>query len=142
MTETEIQGVLHRIVGRITERFRPDKIILFGSYARGAQTADSDADLLIVMNVPGSKRRASVEIDLLLVGIPIPTDIIAVTPEDVEGTGITWETSFAKHFARARCSMLARPEIFHEACIRVEKVLDLRQIPDDLGLTGGARVET
>ena len=84
MTETEIQGILHRIVERITERFRPEKIILFGSYARGTPTADSDADLLIVMNVPGSKRRASVEIDLLLVGIPIPTDIIVVTPEDVE----------------------------------------------------------
>jgi len=84
VTETEIQGILHRIVERITERFRPEKIILFGSYARGTPTADSDADLLIVMNVPGSKRRASVEIDLLLVGIPIPTDIIVVTPEDVE----------------------------------------------------------
>jgi predicted nucleotidyltransferase len=84
VTEKEIQGVLDRIVERITERFRPEKIILFGSYARGTPTADSDADLLIVMNVPGSKRRASVEIDLLLVGIHIPTDVIVVTPEDVD----------------------------------------------------------
>jgi len=84
VTEKEIQGVLDRIVERITERFRPEKIILFGSYARGTPTADSDADLLIVMNVPGSKRKASVEIDLLLVGIHIPTDVIVVTPEDVD----------------------------------------------------------
>ena len=84
MTEAEIQGVLEGIVERITERFRPEKIILFGSYARGTQTADSDADLLIVMNVPESKRSAAVEIDLVLVGIPIPTDVIVVTPEDVE----------------------------------------------------------
>ncbi|MEW6718911.1 MAG: nucleotidyltransferase domain-containing protein [Thermodesulfobacteriota bacterium] len=83
-TEKEIQVVLDGIVKRITERFRPEKIILFGSYARGTQTTDSDADLLIVMNVPGSKRKANVEIDLLLVGIPIPTDIIVVTPEEVE----------------------------------------------------------
>ncbi len=84
MTDAEIQGVLHRIVERIKERFRPEKIILFGSYVRGTPTADGDADLLIVMNVLGSKRRAAVEIDLLLVGIPIPTDIIVVTPEEVE----------------------------------------------------------
>ncbi|MBI5577488.1 MAG: nucleotidyltransferase domain-containing protein [Deltaproteobacteria bacterium] len=84
MTETEIKVVLQKIVERITERFRPEKIILFGSYARGKQTADSDADLLIVMNVTGSKRMTAVEIDLLLVGIPIPTDIIVVTPEEVE----------------------------------------------------------
>lgn len=84
LTEAEIQRVLDRIVERITERFRPEKIILFGSYARGTPTADSDADLLIVMNVPGSKRKTAVDIDLLLLGIPIPTDIIVVTPAEVE----------------------------------------------------------
>jgi predicted nucleotidyltransferase len=84
VTETEIQILLDGIVNRITERFRPEKIILFGSYARGTPTVDSDADLLIVMNVPESKRKAALEIDLLLVGIPIPTDIIVVTPEEVE----------------------------------------------------------
>lgn len=84
MTDTEIQIVPDRIVNRITERFRPEKIILFGSYARGTATGDSDADLLVVMNVPGTKRKAAVEIDLLLVGIPIPTDIIVVKPEDFE----------------------------------------------------------
>lgn len=84
MTDAEIQSVMCRIVERITERFSPEKIILFGSYARGTQTSDSDADLLIVMNISGSKRKTAVEIDLSLVGIPIPTDIIVVTPEEIE----------------------------------------------------------
>jgi uncharacterized protein len=58
-------------------------VILFGSYARGTPTPDSDADLLIVMKVQGSKRTQAVEIDLLLEGIPIPTDVIVATPDDV-----------------------------------------------------------
>ena len=83
MTQTEIQDILNRIVERITGKFDPDKIVLFGSYAHGNPTTDSDADLLIIMRVSGSKRRQAVEIDFLLQGIPIPTDIIVVSPEEV-----------------------------------------------------------
>jgi uncharacterized protein len=47
---------ISEMVRRIVEGFHPDKIILFGSYARGAAGPDSDADLLVVMPVKGSKR--------------------------------------------------------------------------------------
>jgi predicted nucleotidyltransferase len=83
MTQIEIENILDEIVRRIVERFHPEKIILFGSYARNESTADSDADLLIIMRVSGSKRRQAVEIDFLLQGIPIPTDVIVVSPEEV-----------------------------------------------------------
>ena len=39
---------IRRMVDRIVRRFAPDKIILFGSYARGDAGPDSDVDLLIV----------------------------------------------------------------------------------------------
>ncbi|MCD6211638.1 MAG: nucleotidyltransferase domain-containing protein, partial [Sulfurovum sp.] len=35
------------MVDRIVERFQPDKVILFGSHARGEADPDSDIDLLI-----------------------------------------------------------------------------------------------
>lgn len=66
------------------DRFNPVKIILFGSRAGKKARPDSDADLLIVMPVSGSRRNAATEIDLALVGIRIPIDVIVVTPEDVE----------------------------------------------------------
>ena len=84
MTNTQNQDILAEIARRISERFQPEKIILFGSYARGTAGKDSDADLLVVMNVAGSKRKQAVQIDLALEGIPIPTDVIVVTPEEVE----------------------------------------------------------
>lgn len=42
-------------VGRqIAERFSPERVILFGSYADGEPTEDSDVDLLVVMPAKGS----------------------------------------------------------------------------------------
>ncbi|MCH8127408.1 nucleotidyltransferase domain-containing protein [candidate division KSB1 bacterium] len=37
-------------MNQIIDKFAPDKIILFGSYAYGKQTPESDVDLLIIMN--------------------------------------------------------------------------------------------
>lgn len=84
MTERELQDVLRQIVQRIVQRFSPERIVLFGSSARRMAGPDSDADLLVVMNVAGSKRQAATEIDILLQGIPIPTDVLVVTPNDIE----------------------------------------------------------
>ena len=82
--QTKYESAIQQAVDRIVNRFRPDKIILFGSIARGQCDPDSDADLLVVMPVNGSKRQRAVQMDLVLEGIPIPIDLIVVTPDDVE----------------------------------------------------------
>src|SRR6266542_4689692 len=41
--------VIHRFARQVAERFRPEKVILFGSYAYGTPHADSDVDVLVVM---------------------------------------------------------------------------------------------
>ena len=84
MTPTNPQQVIAEAVRRIVEGFAPEQIILFGSHARGTAGPDSDADLLVVMSVSGSKRRKAVEIDLALAEIGMPKDVIVVTPEEVE----------------------------------------------------------
>lgn len=84
MTPTNPQQVIAEAVRRIVEGFAPEQIILFGSHARGTAGPDSDADLLVVMPVSGSKRRKAVEIDLALAEIGMPKDVIVVTPEEVE----------------------------------------------------------
>jgi predicted nucleotidyltransferase len=69
---------------RIAVQFHPDRVILFGSYARGTAGPDSDVDLLVVMPANGSRRERAVEIDVALSGIKLPADVIVVTPEDIE----------------------------------------------------------
>ncbi len=80
-TATEkIDGMVRRIV----ERFDPDQIVLFGSHARGTAGPDSDVDLLVVMQIDGSKHEKQVEIRCALHDIRIAKDVIVVTPDEVE----------------------------------------------------------
>jgi predicted nucleotidyltransferase len=72
------------MVRRIVRRFHPEKVILFGSHARGTAGPDSDVDLLVVMSVDGEKRHKAVEIGVALGGVPFPLDIIVTTPEEYE----------------------------------------------------------
>ena len=78
------QEIIGEMVRRIVERFHPEKIILFGSYARGTAGPDSDVDLLVVMPVSGSRRKLAVEIQTAITGMGLPKDVIVVTPEEVE----------------------------------------------------------
>jgi predicted nucleotidyltransferase len=82
--EESIQEKIDKMVRRIVKKFKPEKIILFGSYARGTPTRDSDVDLLIIMPVSGSKREKRIEIGVALHDIRIPKDIIVATPDEVE----------------------------------------------------------
>lgn len=84
MTEQERMEILDEMVRRIVARFHPDRIILFGSHAKGTPTADSDLDILIVMPVEGSRRGKANEINLALSDRTIPIDIIVVTPDQFE----------------------------------------------------------
>ncbi|MBN1866603.1 nucleotidyltransferase domain-containing protein [Candidatus Sumerlaeota bacterium] len=74
---------IQRMVRRLVRRFKPDRIILFGSHARGTAGPDSDVDLLVVMPVEGSKREKQVEMRVALHDIHTPKDIILVTPDEV-----------------------------------------------------------
>jgi len=79
-----VQRRIGEMVERIVRGFNPERIILFGSHARGDAGPDSDVDLLVVMQVKGSRRRARLSIRRALRGIPMPKDIIVTTPEDFQ----------------------------------------------------------
>jgi uncharacterized protein len=79
-----VQHAIERMVQRIVKKFQPDRVILFGSHARGDAGPDSDVDLLIVMRVEGSRRQKAIEIGVELHGVRVPKDIIVTTPEDFE----------------------------------------------------------
>lgn len=78
------QEKIQEMVRRIVNRFHPEKIILFGSHARGEGGPDSDADLLIIMRYSGSRREQATEIDLALWGIDLSADILVFSPEEIE----------------------------------------------------------
>ena len=77
-----VRKEVREMVKRIVKQFRPERIILFGSHARGEAGPDSDVDLLVIMPVRGSKRNKAIEIAVALDDIRIPKDIIVTTPEE------------------------------------------------------------
>ncbi len=74
---------LEQLSQRIAQEFRPERIVLFGSYAYGEPHAGSDVDLLVVLPFEGSSLRKSLEI-LERVNPSFPVDLIVRSPEDTE----------------------------------------------------------
>jgi uncharacterized protein len=79
---TTVRATINRMVKRIVAKFQPQQVILFGSHARGDATADSDIDLLVVMDFEGTAREKGLEIRVSLHDILVPKDIIVTSPED------------------------------------------------------------
>lgn len=75
---------IQQMVELIAAKFQPEKIILFGSHARGDGTANSDVDLLIVMPVEGSKRAKQLEIRAAVHDVRVPKDILVSRPEEFQ----------------------------------------------------------
>lgn len=75
------------MVERIADRFKPDRIILFGSQARGDTHPDSDIDLLVVLPTCSDRRVATVTIMKALADIPYSKDIVVTTPQELETRG-------------------------------------------------------
>lgn len=68
---------------KIAAQFNPYKIILFGSYACGKPTADSDVDMLIIMPFKGKGAKMASKI-LIATDPPFPVDLLVRTPEQVQ----------------------------------------------------------
>lgn len=75
--------LIDKIARRLVRRFKPERIILFGSHARGTAGPDSDVDLLVVMPLAGSKRDKEIEMRIALHDIVVPLDVIVATPDEV-----------------------------------------------------------
>ncbi len=75
---------LPRAVQRIVNALHPEKIILFGSYAYGDPTYDSDVDLLVIMETEAKPSERYLAVSRLLRPRPFPVDILVRTPLEID----------------------------------------------------------
>ena len=76
------EELLQIIAARITEAIHPQKIILFGSWARGERDPHSDIDLLIIQESTLPRPQRYAQVRRLFWGMGLPMDILVYTPEE------------------------------------------------------------
>lgn len=98
-------GPVRKYVAKLAEEFRPERVILFGSLAKGRATADSDVNLMVVMDGCRNGMDRAVEIRRR---IPrsFPLDLIVKTPAEIRRGG--------KNRDGLICSVLERGKVLHE----------------------------
>jgi uncharacterized protein len=85
MKNTVTLQAIREIVQQIVERFRPQKVILFGSYVQGKPTPDSDVDLLVVMETNEQALHAAARISAAI-DHPFPLDILVFRPSELKAS--------------------------------------------------------
>ena len=96
--------VIRQYAREVAERFQPEKIILFGSYAYGTPHADSDVDILVVMPARNEIDQAC-RIDRH-VDPSFPLDLIVVTPKN-----LAWRLEEGDSFLR---EIVSKGKVLHE----------------------------
>jgi UTP:GlnB (protein PII) uridylyltransferase len=82
-----VSETLPRVVRRIAKTLKPQKIVLFGSYAYGTPTPDSDVDLLVIMDTEvRSPIQRAMPVMRLIVPRPFDTDVLVRTPAEIEAS--------------------------------------------------------
>jgi len=96
--------VIRRYARQVAERFQPDKIILFGSYAYGTPHADSDVDILVVM--PARNQIDQAFKIRCAVPTQFPMDLVVLKPRNV-----AWRLAERESFLT---EIMARGKVLYE----------------------------
>ena len=80
----QADAIAVKMMERIREAVHPDRIILFGSRARGETGSASDVDLLVVAPSAQPRWKRTVPLYKLLAGMGVAKDIVWWTPEEIE----------------------------------------------------------
>jgi len=81
--DKEIQSITNQIVNQI-KPYKPQKVILFGSYAKGNAKTDSDIDLVLIKNT-NEKFQTRLKKVRLLIATTTPVDVFVFTPKIIYG---------------------------------------------------------
>jgi len=76
--------ILLKVKERLIDGFHPEKIILFGSQARGTADDRSDVDILVVCSFAGKRRHLMLEMDRALGSLDYAFDVLILRPEEFQ----------------------------------------------------------
>lgn len=84
---TRLDEALAVMTERIVSGFQPERIIVFGSYARGEANEQSDIDFLVVMPDGTDRRQTAIAMLNALGGLGVAKDVVVTTPDEIARRG-------------------------------------------------------
>ncbi|MEA3344448.1 MAG: nucleotidyltransferase domain-containing protein [Patescibacteria group bacterium] len=84
LKQEKYQKEIEKIIKQIREKYKPEKIILYGSFANGDPTKDSDVDLFIIKRTKKERTKRHLEIDRMFLDRVVPLDILVYTPQEIK----------------------------------------------------------
>lgn len=78
------QKEIENITKQIVEKYKPEKIILYGSFAYGKPHKDSDVDLFVVKKTRKPRTKRHLELDRMLLDRKMALDILVYTPKEIK----------------------------------------------------------
>lgn len=100
--QTPVGKSLGPAIQKIVDELKPEKIILFGSYAYGSPNPHSDVDLLVIMKTNAPLKERSWKVSRLLLPRPFPVDILVKTPKEIEKALKSGDFFLAEILARGK----------------------------------------
>lgn len=79
----DIEDLIQEASKLLVETARPEKIILFGSYARGDFSEDSDLDFLVILSAVEDTFEEMTRLERVLLSLPVPVDVLVYSADDV-----------------------------------------------------------
>jgi predicted nucleotidyltransferase len=104
----ELERWLDEVTGALVRRLSPERVILFGSFARGDQNRASDLDLVVIAPtaLPFCERIGTALEACHATGVPLPVEVLVYTPEE-------WDRMVAE--GRSFAALMSREgRVLHE----------------------------
>ena len=88
MTHPVTQDLIRAVVDVVVRTARPERVVLFGSWARGDAGAGSDIDLLVIEAAPftrgRSRRQEAARVSRALAGFLVPIDLLLFSADEID----------------------------------------------------------
>ena len=78
-----IEDVIQEAVRLLVEAAHPERIILFGSYAQGDFTGNSDLDFLVILSSVNDTFEEMTRLERVLLSLPVPVDVLVFSTDEV-----------------------------------------------------------
>jgi len=112
MNKIKFDEKIREIIDKIVKNYKPEKVVMFGSFASGKQNDDSDIDLLVVKDSKKSRYEREAELRKIFSPSSVAIDFLAYTPFELEKKIKQEKNLFFKDIIKNGITLYANDRIY------------------------------